>query len=89
MDDTTNRKPLDDDMDDASETTRQHMRNARAEWQRSFAAFFPPEFVQHQRRARREMLLAWRSFLDRAIERTDERIDQAERKEQEDTASSL
>ena len=64
--------PLDDD--DVPENARQHMRNARHEWRESFNAFFPPEFVQHQRRARREMLLAWRSVLDRAIQRIDERI---------------
>ena len=64
--------PLDDD--NARENARQHMRNARAEMRESFNAFFPPEFVQHQRRARREMLLAWRSMLDRAIQRIDERV---------------
>ena len=66
--------PLDDD-NDAPENARQHMRNARQEWRESFNAFFPPEFVQHQRRARREMLLAWRSLLDRAIQRIDQRVD--------------
>ena len=67
--------PIDDDV---PENTRQHMRNARQEFRESFSAFFPPEFVQHQRRARREMLLAWRSFLDRAIQRIDERIDKTD-----------
>ena len=38
-----------------------------------FESLFPPEFVQHRRKARREMLLAWRSFIDRAIERIDEK----------------
>ena len=70
MAETTN--PLDDD-DDVPEDTRQHMRNARREWRESINAFFPPEFVQHQRRARREMLLAWRSLIDAAIKRMDEK----------------
>ena len=68
--------PLDDD--NARENARQHMRNARAEMRESFNAFFPPEFVQHQRQARREMLLAWRSMLDRAIQRIDERLDRTD-----------
>ncbi len=74
MPETTN--PLDDD--DARESARQHMRNARAEMRESFNAFFPPEFVQHQQQARREMLLAWRSMLDRAIRRIDDRLDKTD-----------
>jgi hypothetical protein len=70
MDDTINRNQPDERM---PEDARQHMRAAREEWRRSFQAFFPPEFIQHRRRARREMLLAWRSFIDRALERLDEK----------------
>lgn len=68
MDDMTNR-PLDDNPDEA----RSHMQAARDELRRSFDSLFPPEFVQHRRRAQREMLLAWRSLLDRAIRRIDDR----------------
>ncbi len=61
MAETTDRTPLDED---TRENARQHMRAARQEVRESINSFFPPEFVQHQRRARREMLLAWRSFID-------------------------
>jgi hypothetical protein len=30
---------------------------------------FPPEFVEHHRKARKEMLLAWRSMIDASLER--------------------
>ena len=70
MDDTTQRKPLEDKI---PEDVRQHMRAAREELRESVKAFLPPEFVEHRRKARREMLLAWRSFIDRALERMDEK----------------
>ncbi len=72
MDESTSRRPLDDD-EDVPENARKHMRAARTEMRESINSFFPKEFVQHQRRARREMLLAWRSFIDRAIQRIDEK----------------
>ena len=59
--------------DEARENARQHMRTAREEFRESIGSIFPPEFRQHQRKARREMLLAWRSFIDRAIQRIDEK----------------
>ncbi len=55
------------------EETREHMRAAREELRDSIRALFPPEFVEHRRKARREMLLAWRSFIDAALERMDEK----------------
>jgi hypothetical protein len=70
MDDRTSRKPQEDKI---PEDAREHMRAARDEMRASIDSLFPPEFVQHRRRARREMLLAWRSFLDRAIQRIDEK----------------
>ena len=70
MDETTNRKPIEDRL---PEDARQHMRAARDEMRESIRAFLPPEFVEHRRKARREMLLAWRSFIDRALERIDEK----------------
>jgi hypothetical protein len=36
-------------------------------------AFLPPEFIEHRRKARKEMLLAWRSVIDSAIKRIDEK----------------
>ncbi len=74
MDDTAN-KPADDEFRDDA---RKHMRNARDEMRASIESLFPPEFVQHRRRARREMLLAWRSFIDRAIQRIDEKDTESE-----------
>ena len=70
MDETTNRKPFQDKI---PEEARQHMQAARAEFRQSMEALFPPGFMEHRRKARREMLLAWRSFIDRALERIDEK----------------
>jgi hypothetical protein len=70
MAESTNRTPSDED---ARENARQHMRAARQEFRESISSFLPPEFLQHQRKARREMLLAWRMFIDRAIQRIDEK----------------
>ncbi len=74
MDDTANKSTGNEFRDEA----RQHMRNARDEMRASVESLFPPEFVQHRRRARREMLLAWRSFIDRAIQRIDEKESESE-----------
>jgi hypothetical protein len=74
MDDTTASKSSGDEFRDDA---RRHMRNARDEMRASFESLLPPEFVQHRRRARREMLLAWRSFIDRAIQRIDEKETEA------------
>jgi hypothetical protein len=51
------------------------MRAARAEFRESIKALLPPEFVQHRRRARKEMLLAWRSAIDAALERLSDKTD--------------
>jgi hypothetical protein len=42
----------------------------------SIRAFLPPGFVEHRRKARKEMLLAWRSLIDSVIERMDEKQDE-------------
>ena len=70
MAETTKRRPLEDKV---PEEARQHIRAARDELRESIQAFLPPEFIEHRRKARREMLLAWRSFIDRALERIDEK----------------
>jgi hypothetical protein len=55
--------------DKIPEDVRQHMRAAREELRESVKALLPPEFVEHRRKAGKEMLLAWRSVIDSALER--------------------
>ena len=55
------------------EEPRQHFRAAREEMRKGLETFFPQGFVEHRRNARREMLLAWRSLLDKAIQRMDDK----------------
>ncbi len=54
-----------------AEETIDHLKAARQEFRKSFAGLVPPEFLEHRKAARKEMLLAMRSFLDHAIERLD------------------
>jgi len=56
-----------------SEETRQHYRTARQEMRKSIETLLPDGFVDHHKSARKEMLLAWRSMLDAAIERMEEK----------------
>jgi hypothetical protein len=70
---TTRRKPFEDEI---PEEVRQHFREAREELRESMKSFLPPGFIEHRRRARKEMLLAWRSLIDSAIERMDEKKDE-------------
>jgi hypothetical protein len=55
------------------EETREHIKNAREELKKSVEGLLPKGFVEHRRIARREMLLAWRSMLDHAIQKMDEK----------------
>lgn len=55
------------------EEARQHFRAAREEMRKGLETLFPEGFLDHRRNARREMLLAWRSMLDAAIQRTEEK----------------
>jgi len=55
------------------EDARAHFRTAREELRESIAGLLPPEFVEHRRNARREMLLAWRSIIDSALKRMEEK----------------
>jgi hypothetical protein len=57
------------------EDARQHARAARREMRESVKSFLPPEFWEHSKRARKEMLLAWRSMIDHALERMGEKED--------------
>ena len=54
------------------EEARDHLKAAREEFRLGMEGLFPPEFVRHNRRARREFLLAARSLLDYALEQMEE-----------------
>ncbi|MBT3321320.1 MAG: hypothetical protein HN392_03445 [Anaerolineae bacterium] len=54
-----------------SDEAREHARAARKEMRKSVKALLPPKFVKHRRAARKEVLLAWRSMIDSAIEHTE------------------
>ena len=56
-----------------TDETRKHARAARKEMRKSVKALLPPEFVAHRRKARQEVLMAWRGVLDSAIEQTEKR----------------
>jgi hypothetical protein len=67
---TTRRRSFEDKI---PEEVRQHARAARDELRESVKAFLPPEFFEHRKKARKEMLLAWRSMINAALERMDEK----------------
>jgi hypothetical protein len=67
---TTRRKHF---RDEIPEEVREHARAAREELRESMKALLPPGFIEHRKKARKEMLLAWRSLIDSAIERMDEK----------------
>jgi hypothetical protein len=54
------------------EEARQHYKNARKSFRKSFESLLPPGFMEHRRNARREILLAWRSLIDHALKKMDE-----------------
>jgi hypothetical protein len=58
--------------DHISEETRQHFRAAREEFHKSIEGMLPPGFAEHRRKARKEMLLAWRSMIDASLERMED-----------------
>lgn len=55
------------------EDAREHFRAAREEMRNGIKTLFPEGFFEHRKSARREVLMAWRSMLDAAIERMDEK----------------
>jgi hypothetical protein len=71
---TTRRQPFEDKV---PEEVRQHVRAAREEFRESMKAFLPPEFFEHGKKARKEMLLAWRSMIDSALERMEKSEEKA------------
>lgn len=60
------------------EEARLHARQAHEELHKSWAALFPPEFIAHRRRARREMLLAARELINHALDRLEAHEEPAE-----------
>jgi len=54
-----------------SNEIHEHMRAAREEFRKSMEGFFPPEFREHHSKARKEILLAWRSMIDASLEKVD------------------
>jgi hypothetical protein len=67
---STHRRPFEDKI---PEDVRQHARTAREEFRESVKSFMPPKFWDHSRKARKEMLLAWRSMIDAALDRMEEK----------------
>ena len=55
------------------EEARKHMRAARSAMRKSYEEMFPPEVRENHRAVRREFLLAIRSMVDAALERTEKR----------------
>jgi hypothetical protein len=51
----------------------EHMKAARHEMRKSMETILPPGFLEHRRTARKEMLLAFRSMIDAAIKKTEEK----------------
>lgn len=62
--------------DRVPEDVREHMRTAREEMRESIKSLLPPGFIEHRKNARKEMLLAWRSLIESALERMDEKKDE-------------
>ncbi len=67
---TTKRSFIEDKI---PEDARRHVRAARDELREGLMMFLPPEFIEHRRKARKEMLLAWRSMIDAALQRIEDR----------------
>lgn len=55
------------------EETREHYKKARQEMREAIKGLLPEGFMEHRRTARKEMMLAFRSMIDAAIEKMDEK----------------
>ena len=67
---TTRRKPFEGKIsEEAASTSTPHAQKCAE----SIKGFLPPEFVEHRRAARKEMLLAWRSMIDSALKHMEEK----------------
>ena len=51
----------------------EHMKAARHEMRKSMETILPPGFLEHRSAARKEMLLAFRSLIDAALKKTEEK----------------
>lgn len=51
----------------------EHLKAAHQEMRKSMETILPPGFLEHRRAARKEMLLAFRSLIDAAIKKTEEK----------------
>jgi hypothetical protein len=51
----------------------EHMKAARQEFRKSIETVLPPGFLEHRRAARKEMLLAFRSMIDAALNKAEEK----------------
>jgi hypothetical protein len=51
----------------------EHMKAARQEFRKSMETILPPGFLEHRRAARKELLLAFRSMIDAALKKTEEK----------------
>jgi len=71
---STRHNPFEDKI---PEEVRQHVRAARDEFRESVKAFLPPEFMEHRKKARKEMLLAFRSVIDSALEHMEDKSKKA------------
>ena len=54
------------------EEAREHFNAAREEFRKSMEGMFPPGFMEHRRKARKEVLLGLRTVLDTVIGKIDE-----------------
>ncbi|MEN8173022.1 MAG: hypothetical protein ABFS03_09100 [Chloroflexota bacterium] len=51
------------------EPAREHLKNARNEMRKGIEALLPPDFIEHRRTTRKEMLMAAREMINHALER--------------------
>lgn len=51
----------------------EHMKAAREEMRKGMEAILPPGLLEYRRAARKEALLAFRSLIDAAIKKTEEK----------------
>lgn len=54
------------------EETREHFQAAHQEMHETIKSMLPPQFLEHHRKARKEMLLAFRSLIDHSITHMEE-----------------
>jgi hypothetical protein len=52
---------------------REHLKSARSEMRKGIEALLPPNFVEHRRNIRKEILMAAREVINHAIERIESR----------------